>query len=214
MSPVNVNPNSKPESTQKAAGLRERKKAKNRASIQQHALRLFREQGYEATTIDQIAEAADVSVSTVFRYFHTKEDLVVSDDYDFLFIRAFRAQPAELSPVEALRRAIYTTFEDLSPEELRGQHDRDVLMATVPELWAASLGNVTRTMSTITELIAERTGAEPDDMAVRALSGAAFGMMLDVMLRWARSPEQDTAGELDQLFAYLEESQFDRKWRT
>lgn len=50
-------------------GLRERKKAKTKAAIQQHALRLFRQQGYQATTVEQIAEAAEVSPSTFFRYF-------------------------------------------------------------------------------------------------------------------------------------------------
>jgi transcriptional regulator GlxA family with amidase domain len=53
-------------------GLRERKKTKTRAAIREHALRLFREQGYEATTVEQIAEAAEVSHSTFFRYFPTK----------------------------------------------------------------------------------------------------------------------------------------------
>jgi AcrR family transcriptional regulator len=71
-----------------STGLRERKKAKTRAAIQRHAWRLFQEQGYAATTVDQIAEAAEVSQSTFFRYFPTKEDVVLTDDYDPVMIEA------------------------------------------------------------------------------------------------------------------------------
>ncbi|SOR83527.1 MULTISPECIES: TetR/AcrR family transcriptional regulator [Streptomyces] len=183
---------------------RERKKAKTRAAIQQEALRLFRDQGYEATTIEQIAEAAEVSASTVFRYFATKEDLVVSDDETF-FVQAFRAQPPELPPVQAMRRALYSTLEGLSATEMSTQRDRDILMVTVPELWSASLGNVKQTLRTLAELVAERTGAGPSDAPVRALSGAIFGIMMDVMLRWANQPELDPAAELDRLLACLED---------
>ena len=86
-------------------GLRERKKARTRATIQQEALRLFREQGYAATTVDEIAAAAEVSQSTCFRYFPTKEDVVMYDALDALMIAAFRAQPPQLSPLAALRGA-------------------------------------------------------------------------------------------------------------
>ena len=71
-------------------GLRERKRVKTRALIQEHALRLFREQGYDETSIEEIAEASEVSPSTVFRYFPTKPDLVIYDNLDERMIEAFR----------------------------------------------------------------------------------------------------------------------------
>ena len=86
-------------------GLRERKKAKTRAAIRQHALRLFREQGYSATTIEQIADAAEVSPATFFRYFPTKEDVVLQDDLDIVTLAALEAQPRELSPDRRVPRA-------------------------------------------------------------------------------------------------------------
>ena len=81
-------------------GLRERKKARTRASLREHALRLFREQGYQRTTVEQIAAAAEVSPSTFFRYFPTKEDLVLQDDMDTRMVEAFERQPpgSALSP--------------------------------------------------------------------------------------------------------------------
>src|SRR6202161_17209 len=99
-------------------GLRERKKARTRAALREHALRLFGEQGYHATTVEQIAAAAEVSPSTFFRYFPTKEDVVLQDDFDILGVEAFDAQPADLSPVAAYRAAAAQMFAALTPEEL------------------------------------------------------------------------------------------------
>src|SRR5690348_18511042 len=99
-------------------GLRERKKARTRAAIREHALRLFHEQGYDATTVEQIAEAAEVSPSTFFRYFPTKEDVVLYDDVDPLLIAAFAAQPPELSPIQAMRNAMLDVFTSIPPEEI------------------------------------------------------------------------------------------------
>ncbi|MET7302986.1 TetR family transcriptional regulator [Embleya sp. NPDC005575] len=210
MSPAKASSRSTPEQSEPPAGLRERKKAKTRAAIQQQALRLFRDQGYDATTMEQIAEAAEVSTSTVFRYFATKEDLVVSDEQEAFFIRAWRAQPEDLPLVRALRFAIRDTLQGLSPSELAVHRDRDMLMFTVPELWAAGLANVARATQTITELVAERSGRAVDDAAVRALSGSVFGIVMDEMLRWARDPGRDIAAELDRVLAFLDDDGFNR----
>src|SRR5271165_1303643 len=114
-------------------GLRERKKARTRASIREHALRLFREQTYQGTTVEQIAAAAEISPSTFFRYFPTKEDVVLYDDFDPQLYAAFAAQPPELSPVQAMRRALNQLFASLPVAEMEQQWDRGQLILSVPE---------------------------------------------------------------------------------
>ncbi|HEV8650646.1 MAG TPA: TetR family transcriptional regulator [Actinomycetes bacterium] len=159
-----------------AVGLRERKKAKTRAAIQQHALRLFREQGYQATTVEQIAEAAEVSPSTFFRYFPTKEDVVLYDALDPALLEAFRAQPAELSPIQALRGAMQAVFAELPPEEVGVQRERDALIRSVPELRARMVDEFARNLQLIAEVVAERVGRAADEPAVRTLAGAVIGV--------------------------------------
>lgn len=63
-------------------GLRERKKAATMHHVQETAIELFEEHGFDRVTIEQVAEAAEVSASTVYRYFGTKEGLVLHDEYD------------------------------------------------------------------------------------------------------------------------------------
>jgi AcrR family transcriptional regulator len=160
------------------AGLRQRKKARTRALIQEHALRLFHEQGYETTSVEQIAAAAEVSPSTVFRYFPTKPDLVIYDDLDDRMIEAFRAQPPGLSALQALRATVRSAFGGLAGEELAVQRERELLMRSVPELREAMLGELARTIREIADLVAERTGRPADDDAVLALSGAVIGLSI------------------------------------
>lgn len=184
-------------------GLRERKKAKTRAAIQSEALRLFQAQGYDATTVEQIAEAAEVSESTLFRYFPTKEALVMWDAFDPLLVDAFRRQPPELSPIEALRASFRAVFEHLSPEQWVVQNARTQLILAVPQLRAAALENFTNTISLAAEMVAERVGRQPEDFEVRNLSGAVIGIAMSVMLATAGDPDADWLGLLDRAFAHL-----------
>jgi AcrR family transcriptional regulator len=167
-----------PASDRPAVGLRERKKARTRAAIQDHALRLFRAQGYDGTTVEQIAEAAEVSPSTFFRYFPTKEDVVTYDAFDPTFIEAFRSQPAELGAVEALRRAIRTALARVPTAELDLQLEREALIRSVPELRGRMLDEFVRTLQLVADLIAERTGRPAGDPEVRAMSGAVIGIAI------------------------------------
>jgi AcrR family transcriptional regulator len=159
-------------------GLRERKKAKTRALIQGEALRLFREQGYEETSVEQIAEAAEVSPSTVFRYFPTKPDLVIYDDLDERMIEAVRTQPKELTAIQVLRRVVAEAFGGIGEQDLALQRERAELIVAVPELRGAMLDELVRTLREIADLVAERTGRPADDDDVLALAGAVIGISI------------------------------------
>jgi AcrR family transcriptional regulator len=189
------------------AGLRERKKAQTRTQIQRQALRLFREQGFHVTTVEQIAEAADVSPSTVFRYFPTKEDLAVLDDQLALadaITHAFAAQPPGLSAIQALRAALRSAFTSLPPADRAARLQRDMALVQVPELWAANLRLVARGVETLAELVARRTGREPQDPAVRTFTGAVLGVSVRVLLDAANDPDSDPEGALDEALGLLE----------
>ena len=198
------------------AGLRERKKARTRASLREHALRLFREQGYQATTVEQIAAAAEVSPSTFFRYFPTKEDVVLQDDMDIRMMEAFARQPRELTPIAAVRGAMLETWKSFSPVEWEQLREGGRLSMEVPEIRARSMNEFARLIDAFAEAIAGRTGRRPDDLPVRVLAGAVIGVMMSIFL-----PEQlqeeaapdfsspkfgpESAARIDEALALLEE---------
>jgi AcrR family transcriptional regulator len=162
------------------AGLRERKKAKTRAAIREHAMRLFEEQGYAATTVDQIAEAAEVSQSTFFRYFPTKEDVVLTDDFDPLIIEAIRSQPAGSPPVRAILDAMRDVFGVLPDETWAIERRRQRLIGAVPELRARVMQQTVAGIDLLAGVLAERAGRPPDDLTARVTAGALVGVALAI----------------------------------
>jgi len=164
------------------ASLRERKKARTRASLREHALRLFREQGYHETTVEQIAAAAEVSPSTFFRYFPTKEDVVLQDDMDIRMIEAFARQPPELSPITAVRAAMREAWASFTPAEWEQIQEGGRLSMSVPEIRARAMNEFARTISVVAGALAARTGRCTDDLRVRVLAGAVIGVMMSVFL--------------------------------
>lgn len=181
-------------------GLRERKKARTRWAIQEHALRLFAEQGYEATTVDQIAAAAEISPSTFFRYFATKEDVVVQDEFDEQFVEAFRAAGAAQDPIAALRRTIVRAVAAADPHERDKSRQRMELIFAVPALRARTVQNTLDRFHDAVRGFAEGSGRSPDDPAVNAFVGAILGMTLPVFAQWA------TDGYTGDLEAMLDEA--------
>ncbi|GAA4476964.1 hypothetical protein GCM10023094_18160 [Rhodococcus olei] len=160
-----------------APGLRERKKARTRDAIRAAAMRLFTERGYDATTVEQIAEAAEVSPSTFFRYFPTKERVVLADDLDAPTLAALTAIPLDVPPLTAFRQAFETTLAAMSPEQLHLETARNQLLLAVPALRAAFTDELYRSIDMAAAVIAERQGTPPDDR-VRVLAGAMIGAVV------------------------------------
>ena len=190
-------------------GLRERKKARTRASLREHALRLFREQGYPATTVEQIAAAAEVSASTFFRYFPTKEDLVLQDDMDTRMVEALERQPAALGPVAAVRAATREVFGSYTEADLDLIQEIMTLTVTVPEIRARAMDEFARTIRVVSEALAKRSGRPADDLPVRATAGAIVGVMIAITIGeedgWTdRQQIGEMFGRIDQALALLE----------
>jgi AcrR family transcriptional regulator len=187
-------------------GLRERKKAKTRWAIQEHALRLFAEQGYDNTTVDQIAAAAEVSPSTFFRYFPTKEDIVVQDEFDDLFVEAFRAAGTTARPLEALRRSALQVVTGIDDAEVAKAIQRGQLALGVPALRARSMENTLARFAEAAEAFAEGLGRPADDPGVQAFVGACIGGFLPLLLRWvAAGGAGDLEAMVDEAMAGLQQ---------
>jgi AcrR family transcriptional regulator len=190
-------------------GLRERKKARTRAALREHALRLFREKGYQNTTVEQIAAAAEVSPSTFFRYFPTKEDLVLQDDMDTRMFAALEQQPAELSPIAAVRAATRQVFASYTEADLEIIRETTRLTMTVPEIRARALDEFARTIEVFADAVAKRSGRPADDLAVRTVAGAIMGVVMAITLPWEGWSEEThgfegTFGRIDEALALLE----------
>ncbi|MFJ6465926.1 TetR/AcrR family transcriptional regulator [Streptomyces sp. NPDC091387] len=186
-------------------GLRERKKLRTRVAIRQATYRLISEQGYEATTIEQIAEAAEVSPSTVFRYFATKEDIVLTDEYDPVMAAALRSRPLDEPPLESIRlmmREALTSFIGTEDEELR---QRTRLMVEVPAIRARMTETMSDTAKLLSEVLAERSGRGADDLEIRIFVAAVLGALREVTLYWGEHGlEGDLVGMIDLALNTLE----------
>jgi AcrR family transcriptional regulator len=168
--------------------LRERKKAQTRHAIQQHALRLFKEKGYDATTVEEIAAAAGVSHMTFFRYFPTKEDVVIEDDYDPLLMAMIKARPTGESPIEAIRQVIKQVAAKIYASDRDEILARMQLFIRVPALRARLVEHGSGTEQIFTQTIAVRMGCDENDIRPRVISAACIAAISVAIFAWADSP--------------------------
>ena len=176
-------------------GLRERKKQKTREAIQREAMRLFQKHGYEETTIEQIAAGAEISPSTFFNYFPSKEDVVLYDAYDPMLASLMLDRPAD-EPLSAGLRHVLQLMETIFTR------DHDVILARaklgmeVPALRARMWGEVQRAQVLLCGLIAQRTGRDPDDFELRVVVMVVVVAALEAMFEWIKQGGRGSFVEL------------------
>jgi AcrR family transcriptional regulator len=188
---------------------RERKKLETRQALEQAALRLFAERGYDQTTVEDIAEAADVAVRTFFRYFSSKQDVlfgeVVSDR-----VGRLRTELANRPTTEDPLASVLVVMELLdfnSPEEEQEILARMELMRAQPSFVGRYLELIDQMRSTVVEFIAERTGLNPARDLYPLLVGGACAAAWDASLKlWVESGAQRSLRTLrNEAFATLTE---------
>ncbi|MFJ5706068.1 TetR family transcriptional regulator [Streptomyces sp. NPDC093105] len=166
-------------------GLRERKKERTRAAIRRAARSIAASHGWEAATVERIAAEAEVSPSTVVRYFPVREDIVLTDDSDDRLEALLRARPAGEDPLESLRAVLIEavgTALAADPEEIRL---RARLMAGTPAVRARLTETTAETGRRLARALADRTGRAPDDLEVRVFTAAVLGALREATLYWA-----------------------------
>ncbi|GAA3797574.1 TetR family transcriptional regulator [Streptomyces phyllanthi] len=205
-------------------GLRERKKQRTRDALLRAALELFTTRGYDNTTVDEIAEAVDVSQRTFFRYFAGKEDVAFAaqDIAHTHFVEAVRQRPPHEAPLEALRNAVLESWdtieeaiEQVVPLELYLRMCR--LTESTPALLASHLRRTDEVFEETARIIAEREGLDVDTDPRPRVAVAVFGGVIRVTeRRWGTDGDLSvtairalTASYLDAVGPLLTE-----KWRT
>jgi len=168
------------------AGLRERKKQKTKVAIQRAALRLFKRQGYEETTVEQIAAAADISESTFFNYFPSKEDVVIYDEYDPQIFAALATGKHDEPLAKSIEKLI-GTLGGLFEADHDAIYERAKLSLEVPELRAHAWEELEKARDQMGSIIATRTGRPASDLRVRVVSMALVGAAFEAAMEWVRS---------------------------
>ncbi|UUN25653.1 TetR/AcrR family transcriptional regulator [Streptomyces sp. FIT100] len=167
-------------------GLRARKKAQTRRTIQDQALKLFLSQGYENTTVEEIAAAAGVSHMTFFRHFPTKEAVVETDDYDPMIVQLIQERPPDEDPLTALRRALAQGLEAVYATDREALLVRTRLVLRTPALRARVWENQYATEQLFAQALSVRQpGADP--LRTRVLAAATLAALTTALTVWVES---------------------------
>jgi AcrR family transcriptional regulator len=179
-----------------AEGLRQRKKVQTREALRQHALRLFLTKGYERTTVEEIAAAANISSMTFFRYFRTKEDVVMEDFQDDLIESCIAAQPGHLPRVVRVQNGVRESLAVAYPVVRSALLERLQLILATPALRARLWEHLHATEQLIVRALSGASPEAPIELRDQVVAAACVAALSTAILVWA---EQGGASELPQL---------------
>lgn len=185
-------------------GRRERKKQRTREALIDAAFALFAEKGFDATTVEEIADAVDVSSRTFFRYFASKEDVALTfqEEQVQAVAAVLAARPADEPIMTALRRTVVEIARAGEAGELGFDSGRFECMLTLvkdsPALMAGSLEHAQRKQALLTDIVARRMGLDPaTDLRPHVVAAAAH---------CGFQSAADAVGRMDGAFATLSEA--------
>jgi AcrR family transcriptional regulator len=181
-------------------GLRERKRIAAMRRIQEVALDLFDERGFANVTIEEIAAAAEVSPSSVYRYFGTKEQVALHDEVDLRFFESVEAELPGQPPIEAVRRAITRAMAELfdrEEEELARRKTRYWLEE--PALQAAAAQQTDQFTLMVAEALARASAREVGDLEVQVTASVLVWALVAAVRHWHQNAyERPLEDELQQ----------------
>ena len=158
-----------------------------RSRLQQQALDLFSEHGFEATTVVQIARAAGVSEMTFFRHFPTKDAVVLDDPFDPQIAAAVAAQPGSLAPMVRTCRGLRQAIGELDLPDQHQVRQRVRIVGQTPSLAGGVWANTTATQEVLTRVLAEHA-AKPD---ARVAAAAVMGALTAALLDWGSRDDEE-----------------------
>jgi AcrR family transcriptional regulator len=200
-----------------ACGRRERKKQRTREALIDAAFRLFQEKGFEATTVEEIADEVDVSSRTFFRYFASKEDVVLTfqEEQFTTMLEALAARPVAEPVMTALRNAAVSVLRACEDGTYGFDPERfgciQQMMESSPAVFGRSLEHGQKKQAEITRVIAERMGVDPAvDLrphVAAGLSNSAFRSAFEVLSSGVTgvSGTPRFSEVLDQVFGVMED---------
>jgi mycofactocin system transcriptional regulator len=175
-----------------------RRRVTSPGELEQVAFGLFEQNGFDQTTVEDIATAAGIGRRTFFRYFPSKNDVPWGTfELELERMRTrLRACPRDTQLMDAIRVAL-VDFNQVEPDQVPQHRRRMELILRVPTLVAHSTLRFAAWRAVVAEFVAERTAQRPDALAPQAISHAVLGVSIAAYQQWLDNENTELGGLLD-----------------